>query len=59
MKVKVGDTWFEPEVGSPVMVVLSDADKLNIANMAPMATKYAEFADTEEMTVEAKLAWME
>lgn len=38
MKVKVGDTIYD---SVPIMVILSPQDKINIANMAPEATKYA------------------
>ena len=44
MKVKVGDTVYDGAV-VPVMVILSDADKNNIANMLPECTKYASFPD--------------
>ena len=44
MKVKVGDTVYDGEL-VPVMVILSDADKENIANMLPKCTKYAVFPD--------------
>ncbi len=44
MKVKVGNTIFDGEF-EPVMVILSDLDKQNIANMAEDATRYARFPD--------------
>jgi len=42
MKVKVGDKIYDA-VDQPVMVILSENDKLNIANMDLEATKYAAF----------------
>ena len=49
MKVKVGNKVYDPEE-EPVMVILTEQDKKNIANMLPDATKYAMFPDkmTEE-----------
>ena len=44
MKVKIGDTVYDGE-RVPVMVILSDADKMNIINMSPECTKYAAFPD--------------
>ncbi len=44
MKVKVGNTIFDGEV-EPVMVIMTDKDKENIANMAEGATKYASAPD--------------
>ncbi len=41
MKIKVGDQIFTEE--HLMMVVLTDADKKNIANMEPDAFKYAQF----------------
>jgi hypothetical protein len=45
MKVKIGDTVYDGEQ-VPVMVILTDADKRNIANMLPECSKYAAFPDT-------------
>lgn len=58
MKIKVGDQWFECAPGQPIMVVLAEQDKKNIANMHPDATRYAIFEDDDGMTVEDKHAWM-
>lgn len=44
MKVKIGDKIYDGQ-HVPVMVILSDTDKKNIANMLPECTKYAEFPD--------------
>ncbi len=57
MKVKVGDKVY----GSgkqPIMVILTERDKENIANMIPSATRYAAY-DPEVMTSEEALEWME
>ena len=50
MKVKVGDTIYDADNGdgtcNPIMLILSDRDKLNISNMDPSCSKYAMFPDT-------------
>lgn len=58
MRVKFGSNWLECGPGAPLMVELSDADRRNIANMAPDATKYAVFDDADATSAEDKLAWM-
>ena len=58
MKVKVGEQWFEVEPGQPVMIVLTQKDKVNIEHMVGGATKYACFSDSETMSDEEKLEWM-
>lgn len=42
MKVKIGDEIYDSE-HQPIMVILTEKDKLNIANMAPTATKYCQY----------------
>lgn len=42
MKVKVGESVFDAEI-EPVMVILTEADKANIANMPRNKTKYCGF----------------
>jgi len=55
MKVKIGDAVYDGE-RVPVMVILSDDDKRNIASMLPECTKYAAFPDgTPEAEIER---WM-
>jgi hypothetical protein len=44
MKVKIGEKIYDSEK-EPIMVILSDADKKNIHNMLPTATKYCSFPD--------------
>ena len=58
MLVKVGDRWFSPEVGKPIMLVLSKWDKDFISRMAPEATRYATFHDDDPMTAEQCVDWM-
>lgn len=58
MRVKVGNQWFEAAEGQPVMVELTEADKANISNMAPAATKYACFSDADTTTADEKTTWM-
>jgi len=44
MKIKVGNTIYDSSLNM-VMVILSDADKQNIANMDPDATMYCAYPD--------------
>lgn len=44
LKVKIGDTIHDSDM-EPLMVILSEADKANIAQMTPEYTKYAAFPD--------------
>lgn len=44
MKLKIGSKIFTAADG-PIMVILTDQDKLNIANMAPGAIKYCVYQD--------------
>lgn len=55
MKVKVGNTIYDSNE-QPIMVILTDADKRNITNMSPEATKYCEFPDS--MDIVTVRAWM-
>ena len=56
MKVKVGDTIYDSE-DQPVMVILTDTDKHNIATMSSKATRYCMYPTTG-MTPDELLAWM-
>lgn len=55
MKVKVGNIIYDCEE-EPVMVILNEQDKINIANMLPTATKYCVYPDT--WSVEEIETWM-
>lgn len=44
MKIKVDNRIYDPN-RDPVMVILSEADKRNIADMPPEATRYAAFPE--------------
>jgi hypothetical protein len=57
MLVKVGDKVYSSQ-DQPIMVVLAEQDKRNIANMLPDATRYAEFSDALGWTDEQKFQWM-
>jgi len=57
MKVKVGEVVYDSE-SLPIMVILTEKDKENIANMHEDATKYAEFNDDCGWSVEEKQQWM-
>lgn len=56
MKVKVGNKIYDGE-REPVMVILTEADKKNIANMRPDATKYCQFPD--EVCANSVSKWMD
>jgi hypothetical protein len=57
MKAKIGDTVHDG-AKEPVMVVLSKADKFNIAHMDVKARMYAEFPGNSKLTDAEKLRWM-
>jgi len=45
MKVKIGNKIYDAEE-EPIMVILSKADKKNIASMLPEETKYCTFPNS-------------
>jgi len=47
MKVKVGNKIYDGEE-EPVMIILTEQDKLNITTMLPEAVKYCAYPSTEE-----------
>lgn len=49
MKVKVGDKIYDGEY-EPVMVILSEGEKKQIATMPPNVTKYCIYPFTNEWT---------
>ena len=57
MKVKVGNKIYDGEA-EPVMVILTDSDKANIAHMLPECTKYAAFPDDLGWSDEEMYEWM-
>lgn len=58
MRVKVGETWFEPENGIPVAVELTQIDKDNIKSMPADAKRLGVFSDDESMNELEMLAWL-
>lgn len=56
MKIKVGKKVYDGK-DEPIMVILTKRDKRNIANMAPTATKYAQFV-ANKFTMEEIDKWM-
>jgi hypothetical protein len=56
MKIKVGDTVYDGE-NEPIMVILTEKDKQNIANMLPEATRYCQFPG-DKFTLEQIDVWM-
>jgi len=57
MKVKIKNKVYDG-AKEPIMVILTSQDKINIANMLPTATKYAQFPDELKMTKEEMIKWM-
>lgn len=55
MKVKVGDTLYDGE-DQPILIILNDDDKENIASMPEDAHIYCEYPNT--MTQEEVREWM-
>lgn len=55
MKIKVGKDWYDSK-DIPIMIVLSDRDKENIASMPKDAYKYASFP--ENMSISDIKKWM-
>ena len=47
MKVKIRNTIYDGEK-EPIMIVLSQAEKEQISNMSPGATKYCVYPDDDE-----------
>jgi len=58
MKVKIGNKIYDSE-NEPVMVILSDGDKKNIANMLEECTRYCSHPDSWFSTDEDAYDWME
>ena len=60
MRVKVGDSWYSPEVGSPIMVELTNEDKTDIGSMSCDLSKYAIFEDNDKNfdARDKRIAWM-
>lgn len=56
MRVKIGDTWYEP-TDEPICVELTEDDKKNIADMPVEGFKYAVY-DEKMVSGEAILDWM-
>ena len=56
MKVKVGNKVYDSGQEA-IMVILTDKDKENIANMLPSCTKYCEYQE-EQYTLEEIEEWM-
>ena len=57
MKFKIGDKIYDDET-IPVMVILTDQDKINIKNMLDECTKYAVFPESFG-TQEEMHEWMD
>lgn len=47
MKVKVGNKVYDSN-NEPIMIILNNGEKQQIANMHPDATKYCQYPDDEE-----------
>lgn len=49
MKVKIGKEFHDPNI-EPIMLILTDQDKINIRNMHKEAYKYCVYPDTYTAT---------
>lgn len=58
MRVKIGDTWYNSD-NQPICLELEGADKENIANMFPDATKYAVAPDGYFKSNKIFMDWMD
>jgi len=56
MKIKVGDKIYSSQ-DQPIMVILEEYNKIDIANMSEDAKKYCEFPD--DLTEEEARKFME
>lgn len=54
MKVKVGNKIYDGE-NEPIMVILTQVDKMNIQNMGSKVEKYCEFP--EGMSFDEAMKW--
>lgn len=57
MKIKVGNKVYDGEK-EPVMVILTEQDKKNIANMLPEATRYCMYP-SDEYSIDYIDKWMD
>lgn len=57
MRIKIGDTWYDSD-DVTMMVVLSDIDKSNIANMHDSCDRYAIFMEGT-VSNESMHSWMD
>ena len=56
MKVRIKDTIYDDDK-EPIMIILTDQDKKNIANMLPEKYKYISYPD--EMAGEKIRKWID
>lgn len=59
MKIKIGNNYYEADVGQPIMVILTDDDKMRINQMDVTSAKYAIFHEKDTMSVVEKEQWMD
>jgi hypothetical protein len=57
MKIKIGNKVYD-SADSPIMVILTKADKANIKNMDPDCSKYCEY-QKDDYTTDEIWKWME
>lgn len=57
MRVKIGNEWFEPKAGCPIMVELTSGDKWNITHLAPLVMQYPSFSGDEPMDEKQRAQW--
>lgn len=58
MRVKVGDTWYEPKPNQGVAVELTPADKLRVVQMPVEADRYAAFDRDDQRGDDERQRWL-
>lgn len=61
MRIKIQDTWYDPEADGPICIELTPEDKKMVREMSEESTKWAFFPDAvaATMTKEEMFDWMD
>ena len=59
LRVKIYDTWHQPNDHICLVIEFDEQDKINIKGMAENCFKYAIFHDEDVRSTEEKFQWME
>lgn len=60
IRIKIGDTWYEPQKGQPVMIEFEEEDKELVFSLPSHCTRLAYWHSDQakEETNDQRLAWM-